>query len=168
MTFKKDNEFTELAPLTTLDIDSLINLKDLQIDNSFLNLGSTSNSTYSYPYGPITPLPLGTVNITSAPSTALNPYSIQQNNLIFHDFNNKTKVNLDTSGISMDSDCDIKIGNFSLKESLERIEKQLAILHVNPELEKEWEELKELGERYRELEKNIHEKINVWKILKNE
>jgi flagellar motility protein MotE (MotC chaperone) len=44
----------------------------------------------------------------------------------------------------------------------------LALLTPNPELEKEWDELKELGDRYRELEKHITEKMKTWDILKRE
>jgi hypothetical protein len=53
-----------------------------------------------------------------------------------------------------------------LRESIENIEKRLAILHPNKELENSWEELKALGERYRELEKDILEKEKIWDILK--
>ncbi len=76
------------------------------------------------------------------------------------------KVNITSHGIDMANECDIKIGDFSLKDSLARIEKQLGILNINEKLESEWAELKELGEKYRELEKNIKDKIHVWDILK--
>jgi hypothetical protein len=45
-------------------------------------------------------------------------------------------------------------------------EKRLAILHPNEKLEEKWEELKALGERYRELEKDILEKEKIWEIIK--
>ena len=63
-------------------------------------------------------------------------------------------------------DGDIKIKGKSLSEAIENIEKRLAILHPNEKLEEKWEELKALGERYRELEKDILEKEEIWKILK--
>jgi len=53
-----------------------------------------------------------------------------------------------------------------LKDTIQNIEKRLAILHPNKELENSWEELKALGERYRELEKDILEKEKIWDILK--
>ena len=49
---------------------------------------------------------------------------------------------------------------------LEKIDERLAILHPNPELEDRWDELKELGKRYKELEQEIIEKEKVWTILK--
>lgn len=61
---------------------------------------------------------------------------------------------------------DIKVKGKSLTEAIENIEKRLAILHPNPELEEKWERLKALGNMYRELEAEILEKEEIWKILK--
>jgi hypothetical protein len=61
---------------------------------------------------------------------------------------------------------DLKIKGKSLIESIENIEKRLAILHPNSELESRWEKLKELGEQYRQLEKDILEKESIWETLK--
>jgi len=65
---------------------------------------------------------------------------------------------------------DIKIKGKSLTDTLDRIEQRLGILHPNEELEEIWTELKELGDRYRELVKNIPEEIvekkSVWDLLK--
>lgn len=63
-------------------------------------------------------------------------------------------------------DGDLKIKGKSLSEAIENIEKRLAILHPNEKLEEKWEELKALGERYRELEKDILEKEKIWETLK--
>lgn len=75
-----------------------------------------------------------------------------------------------SSTLKIDGDAeiegDLKIKGKSLSEVIENIEKRLAILHPNPELEERWEELKALGERYRELEKDILEKEKMWDILK--
>ena len=65
---------------------------------------------------------------------------------------------------------DIKIKGKSLTDTLDRIEQRLGILHPDEELEEIWTELKELGDRYRELVKNIPEEIlekkSVWDLLK--
>lgn len=61
---------------------------------------------------------------------------------------------------------DIKIKGVSLSKTLEKLEERLAILKPNPELEERWDELKELGKRYRELEAQIIEKEKMWDILK--
>lgn len=76
----------------------------------------------------------------------------------------------DTKGLSVQGDAefegDVKIKGKSITEMFENIEKRLAILHPNEKLESKWEELKALGDRYRELEKEITEKEKVWDILK--
>jgi len=61
---------------------------------------------------------------------------------------------------------EITIKGKKLSEVLENIEKRLAILHPNPELEEKWENLRGLREAYLELEKEIIEKEKVWAILK--
>jgi hypothetical protein len=61
---------------------------------------------------------------------------------------------------------DVKIKGKDLADMFDKIEARLAILHPNPELEDRWDELKELGKRYKELEAEIIEKEKVWGILK--
>ena len=62
---------------------------------------------------------------------------------------------------------DIDINGKSLKDWMEKVEERLNILTPNPELEKEWDELRRLGERYRKLEKKCKEKAEVWNKLKS-
>ncbi len=64
------------------------------------------------------------------------------------------------------NEADIKINGRSLTDAIKELEQRLNILVVNPELEKEWDELRELGDRYRELEKQCKEKGEMWKKLK--
>ena len=65
-----------------------------------------------------------------------------------------------------DFEGEVTIKGKSLTDMFEKIEERLAILHPNPELEDKWDELKELGKRYKELEAEIIEKERVWAILK--
>ena len=83
-------------------------------------------------------------------------------------YNDNTAITLGKDGIVMAESADIKLGNVSLKSFIDKIEQRLALLNPNPKLEKEWTELKELGDRYRELEKQITEKMKTWDILKRE
>ena len=62
---------------------------------------------------------------------------------------------------------DLLINEKSLKTWMEKVEERLNILTPNPELEKEWDELRRLGERYRKLEKKCREKADMWKRLKS-
>ena len=63
-------------------------------------------------------------------------------------------------------DADIKINGKSMVTWMEAVEERLNILTPNPELEQEWDELQELGERYRALEKKCKEKAQMWAALK--
>jgi hypothetical protein len=63
-------------------------------------------------------------------------------------------------------DADIKINGKSMVTWMEKVGERLNILTPNPELEKDWDELQELGERYRALEKQCQEKAKMWSALK--
>jgi hypothetical protein len=65
-----------------------------------------------------------------------------------------------------DFEGEVTIKGKSLTGMIEKIEERLAILHINPELEDRWDELKELSKRYKELEQELIEKEKVWAILK--
>jgi len=56
------------------------------------------------------------------------------------------------------ADADIEINGVSLWTTMQEIANRLNLMHVNPELETEWAELRELGERYRKLEQHIKDK----------
>ena len=63
---------------------------------------------------------------------------------------------------------DLDINGASLKDFMARVEQRLAILTPDSRLEEEWEELRVLGDQYRELEKEINAKMKTFDILKNE
>ena len=60
-------------------------------------------------------------------------------------------------------DADLIINGMSL---LKVLEERLAMMIPNPELEKEWDELKVIGDQYRKLEADLKEKTKMWKALK--
>jgi hypothetical protein len=64
------------------------------------------------------------------------------------------------------NNADIDINGKSLTTWMEQVEERLNILTPNPELEKEWDELRRLGDRYRKLEKKCRDKADMWKKLK--
>jgi hypothetical protein len=76
----------------------------------------------------------------------------------------------DHSTLSVSGDAnfagDVRVQGRSLAEFMEQVEQRLNILQPNPELEQEWDELRELGERYRELERQCKEKARMWNTLK--
>jgi hypothetical protein len=62
-------------------------------------------------------------------------------------------------------DADVIINGKSLGDALKSIEERLGWMTPNPELEKEWNELKQLGDAYRKLETDLKEKSKMWKVL---
>ena len=64
-------------------------------------------------------------------------------------------------------DADLLINEKSLKTWMEKVEERLNILTPNPEIEKDWDDLRRLGDRYRKLEKKCREKADMWKRLKS-
>ena len=56
------------------------------------------------------------------------------------------------------ADADIEINGVSLWRTMQEISNRLNIMQVNPELETQWQELRELGEQYRKLEQHILDK----------
>ena len=86
-------------------------------------------------------------------------------------YNTNTNItDLNQSGkISLKGEnADIDVNGVSLKDFMQRVEQRLAILTPDARLEEEWEELRVLGDRYRELEKEINDRMKTFDILKNE
>jgi hypothetical protein len=83
-------------------------------------------------------------------------------------WSSQTAATMDTAGLlQLNGDnADIKINDVSLNETLKTIQERLNILVPNSKFEKEWDELKELGERYRKLEAELEEKSRMWTALK--
>jgi hypothetical protein len=71
-----------------------------------------------------------------------------------------TKINLEGEN------ADIVVNGHSLVDAINSIKDRLNCLQVNPELEAEWDQLKDLGDQYRELEQQILEKQATWDRLK--
>ena len=74
-----------------------------------------------------------------------------------HDIDGKMRISGD--------DADIEINGISLKQTLKDIQQRMAILQPNPELEKEFKELREIRQQYIKLERNLLEKKEMWETL---
>jgi len=111
--------------------------------------------------------PSGTGNVSiSGVGTGLNytsPYTFSSAtpNWSIRDGNNVSST-IDLKG----ENADIRINGVSLTDTLKTIQDRLNILTPNPELEQEWDQLRELGEQYRELEKKVKEQGDMWAKLK--
>jgi hypothetical protein len=126
--------------------------------------------------------PSDVISITGSGSNVLgavgsgytwNTTSVGANGTGALDWGNLTINTGSTSSISQagvmelhGKNADIKVNGRSLMDAIDALEQRLNILVPNPELEAEWDELRELGERYRELEKKCKEKGEMWKKLK--
>ena len=62
---------------------------------------------------------------------------------------------------------DIIINGVSMSKRLDKICERLNILTPNATLEKEWDQLRELGEQYRALETKLKEQGDMWGKLKS-
>ncbi len=77
---------------------------------------------------------------TTAPWMTWNPNSLS------------SKIQLDGA------EADITVRGWSLVAAVKRIEERLGLYQPNPELESEWEELRDLAQQYQKLEQHIRDK----------
>ena len=120
-------------------------------------------------------------SVTYDPSITTQPYTISYPNITtgtsytytsptWADTISITDGNSSPGSLQVKGDAhfngDVTIKGKSIADSLERIEERLAILRPNEELEEKWDNLRALGQAYRELEKEIIEKQEMWAILK--
>lgn len=124
-------------------IDLSISIDDLSITGSgsdFVFTSLTGSPTYTISNG-------GTSGI-----------SLNTDSLVFSEWSNNL-----TGKLSLQGDkADIDINGVSLVETLRSIQDRLNMLRPNTELERDWDELRELGKRYRELEQKIQDKMETW------
>ena len=139
----------DIQPLTTDDISSLLNDIDLStltvpVDNSILGTSIMNGS-----------MGIGAIKTD-------NSYSFNWANGIntSADYSLKVKGNADIEGT-------LTVNGVDIGDSLKRIEERLNILRPNPRLEGTWDELRELGEKYRKLEAEILEMEKVYEALRS-
>ena len=145
---------TTINQLPTITIDDLNHLS-----SSVTNDTITWSTGTSYPgFGAVTG---GGTGYTYTTNTTTSPWIVNNGST-----NPAMVVNQSGSIEIKGEDADIKINGKSMKTWMEAVEERLNILTPNPEMEKDWDELQELGERYRALEKQCKEKAQMWAALK--
>jgi len=130
---------------------------------------NTSSGTIASPYiSGLTTTPLPSLTSAQIQSLSIpNTFSYHNNysavpGMIVPAFNTgSTKIALDGP------EADIEINGVSLTKRLDGIAERLNLLVINSKLEKEWDELRELGERYRETEAKLKEQSKMWDKLKS-
>ena len=125
--------------------------------------GSTtigSSSPWTISAGPYTTTSIDTSNImwSSTPNTVWTTNSV--------DWSVGSSISPSATIDLKGDNADILVNGRSLMDAIDALEQRLNILVPNPELETEWDELRVLGDRYRELEKKCREKGDMWAKLK--
>jgi len=156
----------------TLSLD----LTDSTVDNSWLDQNTMASSatvdtiTLGSGYGSMTITggsPVYTIGpiTTSGSGPGFNWSNInttQQPSAVNINSNQGSGV-IDVKG----ENADIKINGVSLCDTLKVIQDRLNLLQPNPELEAEWDQLREVGDQYRKLEAEFKEKTKMWDTLKS-
>jgi len=122
----------------------------------------TSGGYVSPGYGAVPNISITSPSVYTT-SGSLGPFTISNggtNTSPWYSQTASSKIRLDGT------DADIEINGISLLKTMQEIQSRLNLLQPNTALEKEWEELYELGRKYRELEQQIKEKQATWDRLK--
>ena len=184
-------ETTTIGPLTLKEVNNKVQEAEADMKSRMRGLASAvknlqeldewnmSSREAKLPWGQITAAQSATGGINQVSHTGLSPnvYTTspwQNLNTItgtsvnigssITDYNMKVEQSgqIDIKG----EKADIRINGKSMNKWMEQVEQRLNILTPNPELEKEWDDLRRLGERYRKLEKKCQEKARMWEALK--
>jgi len=137
---------------------------------------SSLNYGHSYPNtitggGHVSPGYGAVPNVSITTGTNTSPYIYNGTSGQFT-INSGTGVNISpwattSTKIKLDgADADIEINGISLLKTMQEIQNRLNLLQPNTALEAEWEELFELGKKYRALEQQIKDKQATWDRLK--
>ena len=117
------------------------------------------------------PITLNTLNYTP-PNVTVSSNTYGSHNYSLYGINSGYGINYPnynpSSKISLSGEnADVEINGWSLVDTVKKIEERLNILTPNTKMEKEWDQLRELGEQYRALEKKLIEQSEMWEKLKS-
>jgi hypothetical protein len=157
MPAKKQKPLPKLGSgLNGTSIEDMISIDMSDVLSSTIDMNTITIPSYS-----------GT-NISSTAYTTGYNYNYNISDCTITGSNSLTaNVEINSKGLDLKNDADIKIGERSLKEFMNGVEEQLAILRPAPELEAKWDQLKELRQQYEALKADILEKQKIMKILKD-
>jgi hypothetical protein len=139
-----------LSDLTLQEPDDTITLSS-SYGYAYANTATTTVSGGGYTV-PNVSISSGT-GISSPYLTSTGAYPTWSNGI-------SPKIKLDGEG------ADIEINGESLVGLLKQISERLNLLKPNEKMEKEWDQLRELGEQYRALEAKLKEQGDMWAKLK--
>ena len=158
----QDPAYDAVPPLA-IDLSSYFN--NASWSNTVVNSGITTSLS---DWNTLSPSSVG--GLTMSAGSGLNyqsPYTISNTtggagttwtSMPFSNGSGKIELNGDNA--------DITVNGQSLIESIKKIQERLNILTPNPKMEAEWNQLRELGKQYRELEAKLKEQGDMWAKLK--
>jgi hypothetical protein len=150
-----DYNYGAIPALTTTDLSTLT--------TSSITIGNTSGTGYTIGTG----IGLGHSNVvwtTQGTGTGVN-WNQSAVGGIYH--NPAMEVNQGGRISVKGENADIDINGKSMVKWMQAMEERMNWMQPTVELEKEWDDLKKLGDRYRKLEQKCREKADVWKKLKS-
>jgi len=109
-----------------------------------------------------------TISLPDSNDIDFSTYTLSANDQFDFNWSVNPGIDVTAGDVKIHDEGDIKLGDQSLKEFMSKVEERLNILHPNPELEEKWEALRELGDKYRQLEKELQEKEKMWDLLRNQ
>jgi len=154
-----DPYYGAVPPLTVSNIDGNINgmsYSNISINGSMLQAGTSSNAIWTNGTG----TSIGTGSPGMWTNTTGTGYIISPNTQLGLGNVQAGKV------VIQGENADLVIGDKSMRDWMKQIEERLNLLTPNTALESEWEELRALGEQYRQLEQHIKDKQATWDRLK--
>ena len=159
---KEDPEYSGLNYSHDPGYGAVPSITSIDLGKIFNNTSANSN-VQPYTWNTLTPSSVG--GLTVSASTGLNyqsPYTFNNATPNWSISESKSSSTLDLKG----ENADIRINGVSLVDTLKTIQDRLNILTPTPEMEAEWDQLRELGEQYRALEIKLKEQGDMWTKLK--
>ena len=127
-----------------------------QNSNQVPNGGYTLGGYGAVPPTYSTTMPVTGAGVTYTTATGASTWAT---NITVDPYYTKTpKVNI--------TDKDLILDGLSLRDFMQTVNERMGIMVPNPKLEAEFNELKELADRYRELEKKLLDQKVMWETLK--
>lgn len=127
----------------------------------------TTNNNFPYPYDKTYSIIGNTLYDNTMNNTSLNYIFTTDNTTSILTNNNLTNNTNCTFPGDVVIDGDLTVGKHNITKALEKIYERLELLDFNHRLEDKWEKLKELGDQYRALEKELLKKEELWNKIKS-
>ena len=155
-------DYGAIPTLTTSDLSSLT-MSDISISNT-----TGTGYTIGGNIGAVgSGLGLGHANVIWQTTTGTNTNINWNQSAVGGIYANPMELNQSGKVSLKGENADIDINGKSMVKWMQAMEERMNWMQPNVELEKEWDDLKKLGDRYRKLEQKCREKAEMWKKLKS-